>query len=291
MRVYFLAEKTCTLFLGGVALGTVDGFERTCELDPRDEVFCELKAADCISVCFRFDEAFLNNPPPQIRLYYTEGAVAVYACDFLRADQSMRVLSQARCGDARFTLLRQWRLQLEFSRGNGMKLHALPDYLENAAPCSVGREFLLESEKGFAILSHEGEILTMNEGRVIEKTNAVKAEIDFHDCQGHTAACTWEGGAMTACSIRSRTEPTEATFALALFESVLIGADALPFLSDALAQKASVLKEFLGDFVSVVLSDRPDRVGLVYRRKERIFDVRYFTVAVKDGKIENITEE
>ena len=90
------------------------------------------------------------------------------------------------------------------------------------------------------------------------------------------------------CSIRAAGEPTPATFALALFESALIGADARPFLSDALAEKTSSLKEYLGDFRSVVLTGSPEKVGLVYRRKERVFDVRYYEVELTGGKISNL---
>ena len=42
MQVYFLAERECILSLGGMALGIVDGFERSVELDPEDGVLCTL---------------------------------------------------------------------------------------------------------------------------------------------------------------------------------------------------------------------------------------------------------
>ena len=67
--------------------------------------------------------------------------------------------------------------------------------------------------------------------------------------------------------------------------------DPSPYLHESIRGKAASLKEFLGDYRSVVLTDRPERVGLVYERKERVFDVRYFTIAVEDGKISNIIPE
>lgn len=286
-----MAEKPCALFLNGAALGTVDKFERVCEIDPKDEIFCECKAAGMASVRFVFNEAFLFSPPEQIKLYYTDGAVAVYICDFIRADQSVKILCSRQFGDTRLTLFMQGRLQLSFLRGTALSLLPLPDYLETGEIYRVGREFLVESETGFALFSAEGKQITQSAGRVIVKDGALQAELPFGDSMGHSALCTWENGKMTSCTIRTACEPGEATFALALFESALIGADATPFLSEDLQGKASSLKEFLGNYTSVVLSDAPNRIGLVYPRKDRVFDVRYFRVTIQDGKIANIAEE
>lgn len=291
MRVYFLAEKPCTLFLNGVALGTVDKFERVCEMNPKDEIFCELKAAGAVSVRFVFNEAFLFSPPEQIKLYYTEGAVAVYACDFIRADQSVKMICSRQFADTRTALFWQGRLQFGITRGTDVTLLTLADFLETGNIYRVGREFLVESDKGFALVSWDGKLITQSVGRVLVKDGSLQAELPFGDSMGHTAVCNWENGKMTSCKIRTSAEPTEATFALALFESALIGADTAPFLSDGLKEKAGALKEFLGDYSSVVLSDRPDRVGLVFPRKERVFDVRYFRIKIQDGKVSNIIEE
>ena len=288
MRVFFLSEIPCALSIVGAHLGLVDGFERSVELDPASALFCELiPSGEFLPVRFVFSEKFLMNPPPQIRLYYTENAVAVYACGFLRADQSLHILWQKRFGSALLTLAVQGKLQLFFDFG-GAKIIDLP---ENLADCDVEQlpdGFLLRGKTAFALLSLSGELLLCHEGTVISADGALKAEIPFHDCMGHTALCEWTGGKLTSCSIRTAFEPTEATFALALFESTLIGANPTPFLADNLLEKASSLRDYLGEFVSVVLTDKRDKVGLVYERGERVFDVRYFKVELCEGKISNI---
>lgn len=288
MRVYFLAEKTCALTVNGVYFGIVDGFERTAELDPADGVFCELSPGGELPVRFVFDEEFLLSPPPQIRLYYTKNAVAVYAGGFLRADQTLRLIRQERFNGSLLTLIRQGKLCLNIENETGFHIAELPDALENCTTTEREDGYLLEGGGWFALLSREGEKLVLSEGTVLQREGPLKAEIPFHDCLAHTAVCEWEKGKLTACSIRSAWEPTEATFALALFESALIGADCAPFLADNLKAKAGSLKEFLGDFRSVVLTAERDRVGLVYERKERVFDVRYYRVELTEGKISNI---
>lgn len=289
MQVYFLAEKSCALRVNGIHLGLVDGFERRTELDPADGVFCELSpSGGLLPVCFRFDEAFLLDPPPQVRLYYTENAVAVYVCGFYRADQSMRVLWQERIDDARLTLVMQGRLQLNLENSTGFHIVSLPDAFEVCTVKAHAEGYLLESEDAFALITREGELLVKNEGRVLSAEGNLKAEIPFHDCLSHTAVAEWKNGKIVSCSIRSVREPTEATFALALFESALIGADCTPFLSPALCEKAKILKEFLGDYRSVIMTSERDKIGLVYERKERIFDVRYFRIETENGLISNI---
>ena len=78
MRVYFLSEQPAALFIGGIYLGIIDGFERSLTLEPRDELFVEIKPIGGFApFSFRLDEAFLLDPPAGVKLFYTEHGVAV----------------------------------------------------------------------------------------------------------------------------------------------------------------------------------------------------------------------
>lgn len=286
-----MAETTCALTVNGVYLGIVDGFERTCELEPGDRVFCELKACGRLPVSFFFDEDFLLSPPPQIKLYFTEHGVAVYAEGFAYADQTLRVLWQKRFGNALLTLCTQGTLQLNLQCGGEMQLVELPEAVADCVASPLGEDFLLEGSGAFARISREGKLVLFSEGKVLERGKRLRAEVPFHDSAQHTAVCAWEGGTLVECKVRTASEPQADTFALAFFESILIGADPLPFLHESLCEKADSLREFLGNFRSVVLTDTRDRVGLVYQRKERIYDLRYFRIELEEGKIKNITGE
>lgn len=289
MRVYFLSEKTGGLFLGGLYLGLVDGFERSVELDPADGIFCEVKPfGGFLPFSFCLDEAFLRDPPPQASLYFTEQGVAVCLSGFLHADQSMHVLSQTRIGGSLLTLVRQGKLQLNLENETGFHMLELDDRLEACTPRPLRGGFLLKGENVFAQISHGGELLLFSEGTLLSEEEPLEAEVPFHDSRGHTARMKWQNGKLLSCSVLTRGEPAEATFALALFESVLLGTDARPFLTDDLAAKAERLKEFLGGFTSVALTEERDKIGLVYPRKPRVFDVRYFRVSLSENKISNI---
>lgn len=291
MRVFFLSEKAGGLTVNGAYLGMVDGFERSAELDPRDGLFCECAPFGYAPVCFRLDEDFLLDPPPQIQLYHTRQGVGVYICDFVRSDPTLSVLWQERVSRSRLTLCMQGRLTLNLENETGFHLISLPERLIDCRPSPCGEDILLEGSGAFVLLSREGEIRVSAEGRVLERNELLRAEVPFHDSAGHTAVMEWKEGALQTCSIRTAREPSEATFALALFESALIGADCEPYLAEDLKPKAGQLRSFLGEYTSVVLTEEPDLVGLVFERKPRVFDVRYFRVTLQDGKVSNIQEE
>lgn len=291
MRVYFLSSIPCMLTVGGLPLGLIDGHERFSELTPSDDLLIECVAPGYRPVRFFLSERFLLDPPAGVSLYYTRTGTAVFLSSFVREDCALRPLAQKRLGDTLLTLYLQGGVQLSLENGSGFHLIDLPEAFEKAELLSAGGCFLIKAPHNFCILSHEGEVLTLSEGTVSEVEPFVVAEIPFHDSLRHSAVCTYEGGKLKESRIRTPLQPTAATFALAFFESVLIGADPLPFLGEDLQKKAAALGEFLGKFVSVVLTDSPETVGLVYARKERVFDVSYFRVVLgNDGKIANITE-
>ncbi len=290
MRVYFLAEKQSGLFLNGIYLGTVDGFERSVELEPRDGIFCELRAPGYLPVCFRLDEDFLYSPPPAAEVYFSRGEAAIVCRGFVRADPSLSVLKQERLGGALLTLCMQGTLSLHLDCETGFHIIPLPERFSDCTFRTCGRDFLLECEDAFLLVSRDGTVPVRADGKVLGCDETLRAEISFHDSAGHTAAMEWRDGKLLSCAIRSPSEPREATFALALFESALIGADCAPYLAPELLGKAKDVRGFLGDFCDVVLTAERDVVGLVYPRKERIYDVRYFRVTIRDGKISNITE-
>ncbi len=290
MRVFFLAEKPCALFVNGAFLGRVDSFERSAELHLEDNLFLEfIPAGEFLPLRLYLNEETLFSPPQGLCAYHSGENVALYARGFLRANQSLKVLFQTRLENTLLTLCMQGGLQLNLENETGFHLIPLPDGLAESAPRAVEGGFLLEGEGVFALVSYAGEVIACSEGKILSCEWGVSAEVPFHDCLGHTALCEWKNGTLTTYSIRVGCEPTQATYALALFESALIGADCSPFLSEPLQEKAGALREFLGEYQSVVLTDEPTRVGLVYPVRERVFEVRYFQVSVSDGKINNIS--
>ena len=290
MKVYFLSDRPSALSLNGVFLGMIDGFERSVELDPDDGIYAEIVPAGCQPLRFVIDQDFLFSPPPHINLYFSDSDVAVYAFGFARADQTLAVLAEYQLGGAHFTLYRQGEVYLRYENG---RTHIIPldDRFEKCEIKEIKDGYLVTGTGAFLLLRRSGKVLVRSEGEVLEAGEALKAEIPFHDAMGHTVVSEWRGGELVSSSIRAKHTPTETTYALALFECVNIGVDPSPYLHEKIRGQADTLKEFLGDYRSVVITDTPQRVGLVYERKERVFEVRYFDITLEDGKISNISPE
>ncbi len=287
MRVYFFSDLPCAFFVNGIHLGPVDGFERTAELSPMDGAFCEFKAARCVPVRFRFDEAFLFEPPEGIELYFRRGTVAVHLKDFVRADPALRVLWQRRLGERLLTLCVQGRVFLCDEHGRRMTCIPLPFAFECCRLFPAGEHLLLEGEEMFALIGREGTLDVLSDGRVLERGRHVTAEVPLCDALSHRMRCRYEEGKLVQSELLSSEPPREATVAAALLESVLEGLDPRPYLAPALADKAALLREYLGSFCAVAPIDR-GTVGLVYARRPRIFDVRDFAVTLEDGKVSNL---
>ena len=73
------------------------------------------------------------------------------------------------------------------------------------------------------------------------------------------------------------------------FETLLIGGNYEEFLSDELRTKTEDIRDFLGDFQAVLPTDDPFRIGLVKKKRERLFFVTYYTVILEKGKIADVT--
>ncbi len=292
MRIFFLSETTTSLFINGTYFGACDRFERSAELKLEDELLLTFAPTDGkLPRHFCLNEQTLFSPPQGLTVYRSGAEIALFAHDFLPADQTLNVLFQTRVAGTLFTLCEQGTLQLNMENETGFHLLKLPALLKESSVRAWQAYFLVESESAFALLSRDGNILLSSEGKILSAEDTLKAEVPFHDCLGHTALCEWQGETLLSCTVESKREPTEATLALALFQSALIGADCTPFLHESLIEKAGALKEFLGDYTSVVLTDEPTRVGLVFPVRERVFEVKYYSVTVTDGKISNLSPE
>ncbi len=289
MRIFFLSEKPCVLRVNGLWLGRVDGFERSAELDPKDAPFCEFCLPGFLPVRFALGENLLLDPPPQVRIYLTRRGTAVYVTGFVREDPMRREIASASLGGTAVSVFLEGRFYVTLSNETGTHTAELNDAFERASVSMAGELYLIEGENAFALLGRDGTLLTLSDGTVSEIGPRVLAEVPFHDCLGTTAVCEYEGGKLTGCRIRTRSHPAPATYALALFESVLLGANPAPYLAPALAEKAGALREYLGPFCDVVLTDRTDEVGLVYPLSPRRYEVRCFSVTLsEDGKVQNI---
>ena len=130
------------------------------------------------------------------------------------------------------------------------------------------------------------------------ENNTLSATLPLSDSKKRVAECEWalteDGCYQTSFRIRQQAREGEEQAAqdellpYAFFESVLIGADFTEMLSEELKEKSEHIKAFLGDFIDVTLTEDPKTCGLVRKKKERLYELRYFTAEVKQGKVVDI---
>lgn len=312
MRIHFSAEKPCMLRLGGALLGAVGEAEKFADIG-QESVLAEFLPddGDLLPLAFRIGEKFFAAPPACADVYRYDCGADV-SVRFAPRDTSMRVLAQERFGDALMTAFAEGKPQLSLEVRGGFGLFDLP-----AADGYALGEQSIGGERFFSALCTRGGKQTLclynGEPREVFRDavtdfacgEKLRATFAFADIAGHTAERTYraENGALLeeSCAVRPRDgfSPEalhEKLIPFAFFQEILAGGDPAPYLSPTLAGRKALLKEYLGDFCGVYLPKeifylahgQKNAAGLVYRRANNAFDVRFFEARTESGKIGNI---
>ncbi|MBO5240953.1 MAG: hypothetical protein J6B56_06015 [Clostridia bacterium] len=302
MKIYFLSSRPCALTLNDAYFGLTDHFERFAELSLKDNVFVRFTPENAQPIGFFLNEAVRHSPPAGCEVYLLSNAIAIYARDFPPSDLSLKILCQKHLEKSTLTLFYQGALQLSIETEEGFFVSTLPPSFERSELFYESGLFFLKAPDALAIYTKTGErVLLENYISMDIKSGELHARLPLSDSLGRIADCVWtldeNGVTQIKCALsQARTisgehDPARLQAELlpfAFFESVLVGADYASLLSNDLAPQAERLKEYLGDFKAVTLTDDPNVCGLVYAKGERLFEVKPFTVTLQNGKIADV---
>lgn len=297
MKIYFLSSRPCALRLNGAYFGITDKFERFAEIALQDNIFAEFIPTDGLPSCCFLNEQLRFQPPDGFEVYILKNALALYAQDFPPKDCALRPILQQRNGDLLVTLFSQGKLHMSVQTPSDFHTAVLPDELRESELSFHGELIFLCSPTHIAVYDKTARPLLFERAlsHSIEN-NRLSATLPLSDRLQRFANCVWEltdtDCKRTEFTIRQQTEQTDAPLdllAYAFFESVLIGAPYEDMLCEELRPKASDLRAFLGDFISVTLTDEPTTCALIKKRGERLFEGAYYTVKIENGKITDIT--
>lgn len=285
-------------------IGTVDGFERHIELNPSDSVFAEITPGDNLhGVNFFLDEKFFSCPPPFVDLYLAENDAFLYIREYSPKDVNIEVIYQTRFNGNLITVFRQGGVYLS-CEGREFDLSPLPPCFSGVTAQTqyiAGREVLaIYGGKQLLIISGNGEKIFLNAVDDAQFGEKLKTVTPFETCTAAKAECeySYDGEKLTLTGGRTveTYTPEEDVMHFAFFESVLTRGGYKKYLDGELIQKADALKDYLGEFVSVTVP--PEKffmlhgdikaAGLVYPKNKNLFEIKYFAVDVRDGKISNI---
>ena len=299
MKICFLSSQPCALTVNDAYFGRTDRFERTAELSLKDGLFIRFTPENALPLGFFLNENIRFQPPEGCEVYLLKDGIAIYAYDFPPRDYTLRPIAQAKREDTLVTVFAQGKVQVAIQSPQSFFTATLPPCF---AVCEISffEEFtFLRAPDTLAVFAPNGERVFLEKTLAFSVENGVlKATLPLSDCLGRIAECEYEL-TQNACvrkrcvlkQARTRTGETEAgkirdeLLPYAFFESVLIGANYAEMLSSELAEKASELSAFLGNFVAVVPTEDTRVCGLVRKKKERLFELSYYAVEIQNGKI------
>ncbi len=293
MKIYFLSAQPCALTLNGVFFGLTDTFERSAEIALSDKIYVQFSPEGALPIGFFITEALPSTPPVGCEVYLVKEGLAIYAYDFPPADFTLKAIAQAREGDTLATLFLQGKLQLSIESPLGFFNATLPPSFAQAELSFQGDFVLVKSADTLGIYSKRCERLFLE--RVLEyelDADVLIATLPLSDSRNRIAKSRWQltetGCTLTEFTLQQSTDEKatpEGLIAYAFFESVLLRGDYAAFLSDELQADAENIRAFLGNFLSVVLTEEETTCGLVRKKGERLFAVDYFSVEIENGKI------
>ena len=314
MRIHFRSALPCALRLGGAVAGYCGEAEKFADVEEGVPLLAEFLPADgnFLPLSFILDPAFFASPPACCDVYLYDGGADVVAARFAARTPSLRPLAQGRAGDLLATVFEAGSTQAAIERGGSLELYELPRAERyEISPERVGNTpFLCVRAKGEErdLLCLFAEDLTCALRAEVSDAlfgEVLQTELRLSDLARHTVRRTF-AAAGNALEEKERTvqeaaafDPTqlhEKLFPFAFFQQLAAGGDPAPYLAPELLPQAQKLKEYLGPFCDVVLPKEifylrhgeRNAAGLVYRKAENRFEVKFFEAVCRDKRIVNI---
>lgn len=304
LRIYFLSCRTAALKLNGEYLGTVGAVEKYADLSGGEEIFAEIiPSGEWLPRNFFIGQELFKNPPAFLKVYLFDGGARIYVTHFAGLG-GLKILEQrslSGLGATYFTLCHRAYLSCD---GQESSLYELPYYFSD---CRLSAEkingipvIILSGKDCLCALSSSGKKLYLGHAESYSTGDMLVLTVNYKGCAGYCAEQTYgyNGHELTLVKseIKRRYEVEKAVMPFAFFECLLYGGDCSEYLSEELMTERQALKEYLGDYREVTVPHKAffDTYGdipaaaLAYPVKENLFEIKYFSVDIIDGKIDNL---
>ena len=219
----------------------------------------------------------------------------MYAFDFPPSDLTLRPVTQKQTENCLATVYLQGKPQLSIESPLGFFNTPLPPSFSSCDLHIEGEYVLLHTPSQIAVFTKTCHLLLLE--RVLNYSfdgNRLTATLPLSDTLGRTANCVWEFTGESCrqtkftLSAPQRENCLEELLPYAFFDCILLQGDYASLLHESIREDAESIRAFLGDFISVILTNTPTVCGLVRKKGERIFQVDYFSVEIYEGKIKDV---
>ncbi|MGN1061098.1 MAG: hypothetical protein ACI4QN_05130 [Candidatus Coproplasma sp.] len=305
MRIYFLSCRKAGLMLNGEYSGAIGSVEKYTDVPDGEEVLAEVIPDGGYLPCsFFIGQELFKAPPAFLKVYLFEGGAQICVTRFNGIDGGLKILSQKSFNGLGVTLFSLCGRTYISCDGQKSSLYELPDYFKNLrlAEDSVNGipVITVAGENCLCALSSVGGKLYCGRAESYSTGDMLKITLGYKGCAGYFAEQSYgyNGQELTLIKseIKKRYEVKDAVMHFAFFEGLLYGADCGEYLSEELQTAVGALKDYLGNYAEVTVpyksffekyGDIP-AAGLACPIKENLFEIKYFSVDIKGGKIDNL---
>ncbi|MBQ5926901.1 MAG: hypothetical protein IIX01_03140 [Clostridia bacterium] len=297
MKFYFLSSRPSILKIGGAYFGTVGTFEKFAEITPEDNLFAEFIPQNALPVGFFINDELRFHPPLGVEVYFLKNGVCIFVKDYPPADQTFSLIAQKRFSSLLVSVFRSGNIQAVFSFENQETVCPLEEEFSLSNVFLHENLVYIEGQNVLAVFTKNGNLLfkeRFTEYRLFDGgmtvttplSDGLQTQIQQRFTLHENAVHRQEYTVLSRKEFQQ--ELYEKTIPYLFFQSVLLSLDFERFLSDSLKEKTQNIHEFLGEFVAVAFSDTEKEIALVRKKRERVFELSYYQVEMKDGKIVDI---
>lgn len=300
MKVYFLSAQTCALTVNGAYFGITDSFEKFATVSLKDKLCVCFTPQNGLPLCFFLTEDILFTPPDGCDVYLCGDALAIYAHTFPARDNRLKIITQNTCENLVVTVFQQGEVQATFQTPENVMIAYLPPSF-TACTVTFWENFcLFQAPEYLSIYTKQGECVFQERASAFRIDNdTLHVTLPISDALGFVAETQWQiqDNALTRVQYTLKQirpaalqgDIQTAMLAYAFFESVRIGADVTSIINEEMQTEQDSLRNYLGDFLSVVLTDTTNVCGLVYKKAKRLYQVRYFQITIANEKITDVS--
>lgn len=309
MYLYFSSAYPAAIKLNGIYYGVISDTVKSINVsdEPPFIEICSLVSSEQ-QINFIANSSFLSSPPEQITVTDMKGGYFIKPLKSYHTEE-FKVLAQNKNTDTVVTVFTENCLKISIERTDGFFADNEKFFADSStiqffnignenlvAVLLKGKENLLNVYK----LNNNIEKVFSREVKDFEINSDLITTEEFFDVAKHTVKTSWEfaDGIFKKKYVEVNHAPTfnleninEKIIPFAFLEELLVGGNPEPFLNDSLKEKASMLKDYLGDFIGIMPPPtfrNIDEVGLIYKNGERTYEVNYCTFEIMNRKIVNL---
>ncbi len=308
MYFYFTGEYKAGIKINGIFYGIITEAIKTLRIDhgcPFIEICPLEKGGQTVNLIL--DEQFLADPPDGVSVTDLKGG---YLLKFFRqfVDNEFKIIAQQKYNDCIATLFNENGLKLSIENKDDFYAETFSFNCETAQISRFeldGCQFLslyFESKRYLYIYCIIGKISKVFARQVYEFSvnGGLKTTEYFKDIAKHKVVTDWTYGQNGFAPKKMTTNHDENFLAVnlhpkliayAFLEAFSLNAEWQEYLCPSILDNADKLKGFFGEYTGVLPPPtfrNENEVGLLYKIKDNLYSVGYFTFDICDNKITNI---